>query len=252
MWKSFLYSGEFSPDCVCSFMPLDLDFFNMTGGQETQETAILVGLRKAMMSADAMRGLLLHWQHWELDIYTINQKLNQSFFLASVSVLALVDIIGINQRYLDHSDYVKSKTKESTHTPRPVDQQILQDKTAGYRVMDLTMDPYSNAMPSYFHHMVGGYHPAKLRRYQDLIDRCLEPERGMLQSILQTFTGDPNDSNFVSSMNQLKVYNMLNTKYFILGERGKEMPLINNAANGSAWIVSNIHWVNSGTKKLPH
>ncbi|MBK7232209.1 MAG: YfhO family protein [Saprospiraceae bacterium] len=250
LWRSFLYSGGILSGLCLFFYAIGPGFFNMTGGQETQETAILVGLRKAMMTSDAMRGLLFTLVTLGIGYLYSKSKIKPVVFLASVSVLALVDIIGINQRYLDHSDYVKSKAKESTHTPRPVDQQILQDKSPGYRVMDLTMDPYSNAMPSYYHHMVGGYHPAKLRRYQDLIDRCLEPERGMLQSILQTFTGDPNDSNFVSSMNQLKVYNMLNTKYFILGERGKEMPLMNNAANGSAWIVSNIHWVNSGDEEI--
>ncbi|MBK9270416.1 MAG: YfhO family protein [Saprospiraceae bacterium] len=248
--KSLLYSTGILSAFCSFFWILGPGFFDMSGGLETQETAILVGLRKAMMSADAMRGLIFVLIAAAILYFYDRSKIKPIVFLMSIGILSLFDILSINQRYLSHSDFVKASAKSSVHNPRPVDQQIMQDQTKGYRVMDLTNDPYNNAMPSYFHHMVGGYHPAKLRRYQDLIDRCLDEESKMLQSVLQNFNGDPNDSNFVKGMNQLQVYNMLNTKYFILGERGKEIVLPNSAANGSAWFASNIHWVNTADEEI--
>jgi hypothetical protein len=145
---------------------------------------------------------------------------------------------------------VKQNIKSTVFEPREVDKQILTDKTLGYRVWDNSVDTYNNSFPSYFHHTIGGYHPAKLRRYQDLIDRCIDVERNKMQTILQTFNGNISDSNFVSSMNQLQVLNMLNTKYMIFGEKGKEVVLPNPASNGAAWFVKNIEWVNNADEEI--
>ncbi len=214
--RGILYSGGILAGICLFFWMLGPGFFDMTRGQQTEETAILVGLRKAMMSSDSMRGLVLVLLAAAATWLYQKNTLKPGIFLAAAGVLILFDLFTINQRYIDHSDFVKPSAKSATHAPRPVDSQIMEDKAPGYRVLDNTIDAYNNSMPSYFHHMVGGYHPGKLRRYQDLIDRCIDPERSKLGSILQSFTGNPADSAFVSAMNSLQVINMLNTKYLIL------------------------------------
>ncbi len=250
LFNGILYSGGILAGICLFFWMLGPGFFDMTRGQQTEETAILVGLRKAMMTSDAMRGLVLVLLAAAATWLFQKNTLKPGLFLSVSAVLILFDLFTINQRYIDHSDFVKPSAKSATHAPRPVDTQIMEDKTLGYRVFDNTIDPYNNSMPSYFHHMVGGYHPAKLRRYQDLIDRCIDTERAKLGNILQTFNGNPSDSAFVSAMGSLQVINMLNTKYFILGERGKEVVLPNAAANGAAWFVSAIHPVNNADEEI--
>lgn len=248
--KPLIYtSGILSGICLF-FWIMGPGFFDMTGGKDTQDTAILVGLRKAMMSSDSMRGLVIILISAGITYFFIKDKLKSNYYVAAIAILAIIDIFTINQRYLSHSDFIKKSSLANAHTPRQVDQQILDDKSLGYRVMDLTIDAYNSAMPSYFHRMVGGYHPAKLRRFQDLIDHCLDLEKNKLQSVLQQFNGNPADSNFIAGMNQLFVYNMLNTKYLILGEPGKELALLNPAANGTAWFVNNIQWVQSADEEI--
>jgi len=203
-----------------------------------------------MMTGDALRALVLIILAGGAVYFYNIQKINKYVFVAIIAAISLFDLFSINSRYITQGDFVKQNIKSSIFEPREVDKQILADKNPGYRVLDNSIDTYNNSFPSYFHHTIGGYHPAKLRRYQDLIDRCIDEERNKMQSILQTFNGNISDSNFISNMNQLQVLNMLNTKYLIYGEKGKEVVLPNPSANGAAWFVKNIEWVDNADEEI--
>ena len=138
--------------------------------------------------------------------------------LAIVGVLAVFDVWGVSQRYLGKGDFAVPARANASLDPRPVDEQILQDPDPHYRVHDVTVDVFNDAAPAKFHHIVGGYHAAKLRRYQDLIDRYI-------------------------AAGSMPVLNMLNTRYIITGQRGAEQVQRNPAALGNAWFVSDVREV---------
>ncbi len=248
--NALIYSaGTLTSICVF-FWIIGPGFFDMTGRAKPEEAKILISLREAMMTGDALRGLILVILASGLIWFFNQQKLNSTILLTGLGALMLFDTFTINSRYITHSDFVSQATSNSVFQKRKVDEQILADQSIGYRVYDATIDSYNNSFSSYYHHTIGGYHPAKLRRYQDIIEHCLDPEMKKLNSILQTFNGNPTDSSFIQGMNQLNVLNMLNTKYFILGEPGKEVALPNSAANGSAWFVSNAQFVNTADEEI--
>ncbi len=225
-------------------------FFDMSKGATGEEAKIIISLREAMMTGDALRGLFILLIGSGM-IYLHNLgKLKSNLFLGSFGLIMLFDLFSINSRYISHGDFMSDNSSNAIFQPRKVDEQILADKSLGFRVFDATIDTYNSSTSSYFHRTIGGYHPAKLRRYQDLIEHCLDSEQNQLGKILQGFNGNPNDSLFVQSMSALHVLNMLNTKYFILGERGKEIALPNYSANGPAWFVSNIKWCETPDEEI--
>ncbi|MBK6824570.1 MAG: YfhO family protein [Saprospiraceae bacterium] len=248
--KSLYYTtGILSVFCIF-FWLMGPGSFDLSKGQTGEEIKIIVQLREAMMTGDALRALVLIILAGGAVYFYNIQKINKYVFVAIIAAISLFDLFSINSRYITQGDFVKQNIKSSIFEPREVDKQILADKNPGYRVLDNSIDTYNNSFPSYFHHTIGGYHPAKLRRYQDLIDRCIDEERNKMQSILQTFNGNISDSNFISNMNQLQVLNMLNTKYLIFGEKGKEVVLPNPSANGAAWFVKNIEWVDNADEEI--
>jgi hypothetical protein len=145
-----------------------------------------------------------------------------------LGVAIFIDIFGVSHRYI-YADKFTEISEEVT-TPRPVDSQILADKDPFYRVQDFTIDSYNDAQPSYFHKMIGGYHPAKLEIYQDLIERQMTPG---------------------SAHNNGAVYNMLNTKYFIVpSQDGSQQVVPNTEACGNAWFVPNIKTVATADEEM--
>jgi hypothetical protein len=133
----------------------------------------------------------------------------------------------MSQNYLNDSNYVDASEYDTMFEPRDVDKAIMRDPDPYYRVLDLTRDTYNDAVQAYFHKCVGGYHPAKMEIYQDLIDRHMS--RG--------FNGE--------------VLNMLNTKYIIAGRKGGAPQVMPNpAACGNAWFVNEIKWANTADEEM--
>jgi len=134
-----------------------------------------------------------------------------------LALLVTADMVPVNLRYLRRDKFVEER--HNTIRPTEADKQILADKELGFRVLNMTVSPFNDATTSYFHRSVGGYHGAKLRRYQDLIERYL----GKMD---------------------VGVYNMLNTKYVIVqGEDGTPEAQLNPGANGAAWFVDSVRLV---------
>ena len=179
-------------------------------------------VRGAMVSSDAMRSLLfLALGCAVLVAYRMN-KINPMVTSLALAAVVLIDMGTVNKRYVDSETFVPAEEVQVArgYAPRPVDTKILQDKQLSYRVLDL--QHFGDAMPSYFHKTVGGYHAAKLTRYNDLINRQL-------------------------AQNNQRVVDMLNTKYIITDDNNYQL---NPGALGNAWFVDSIAWVKGADQEM--
>lgn len=182
--------------------------------------------RAGMLRADAVRSLLFILVAFGLVWGYVQQKLSKTVVLAIFAVVLLVDNWGVAKRYLNNDNF--SEKSESKHQPTQADLDILRDTDPNYRVYNVTGDRFNDAMTSYYHKSVGGYHAAKLIRYQDLIENQI-------------------------GKGNMAVLNMLNTKYFIVpGQQQGGSPIAqrNPGALGNAWFVSNIQWAENADAEM--
>ena len=151
---------------------------------------------------------------------------------AAMAVLILFDLGGTGKRYLNSSHFVSRKDFSSQFAARPVDRMILEDRTPDYRVLDLSVNTFNDSHTSYWHKSVGGYSPAKMQRYQDLIEHHLT---GEINSIIRTVNSSATIQDVEASLPDIPVLSMLNDKYIIVG--GEYPPVRNRQAFGNCWIV---------------
>ncbi|WP_161888973.1 YfhO family protein [Pontibacter russatus] len=178
--------------------------------------------RESMMRSDAFRSLVFIVLAAGLLYLYLKNKLSANVAIAGVGLLVLADLWAVDKRYLNSNDFQRNVV--ATHfQPTPADQAILQDKDLSYRVIYLP-NPFNDARTSYFHKSIGGYHGAKLRRYQDVIDRHI-------------------------AQNNLEVYRMLNTRYAITGDPKQPVQRVPGAL-GNAWFVEEVKPVQSPDEEL--
>lgn len=210
--------------------------------------ANLSEMRGVLVSADALRsfiiiciGCALLWLHSA-------GKLRQSLTVAGITVLCLVDMWSVNKRYLHDEQFVPRSIQTETFSKTKTDELILQDKSPDYRVLNFATDAFNENNTSYWHKNIGGYHAAKLRRYQELIERHISPE---MQAAYQAIAAAGGEMDSVDA-SKFRVLNMLNTKYFILpaGQQGQTVPVLNPYANGNAWFVKNVQYVNNANEEI--
>jgi len=161
-----------------------------------------------------------------------------------LGILMLFDLVPIAKRYLNDDNFQRPRRLETLITPSKADNFILQDKS-DYRVLDGTVNIFNDASPSYFHKNIGGYHAAKLRRYQEMINMHIEKEVGKL---FATFGRATSPEIINNTMDSLGVLNMLNMKYLIYNKEAA--PIINPHANGNAWFVSNIRIADNANDEM--
>lgn len=202
--------------------------------------------RKSLLQSDSFRSLLFILATAATIWFFTKNKLSTTTTACILGGLILFDFGGIATRYVHKDDFITKSKKEQTEKPRAVDNQISADKSQ-YRVLDLTVNTFNSSFVSFFHNHIGGYHPAKLQRYQDIIDHHIDPEMNQLNAALQSATSD---SMVMTSFSSLSVLNMLNTKYFILGQPGKEIAVPNSYAFGNAWLVQNLKYVNTPDEEI--
>ncbi len=180
-------------------------------------------------------------------IYRI-KKINAVTAVSIIAVVCLVDMWQVNKRYLNDDMFVSNTLRTAPIEPTETDRQILQDKTLDYRVLNLASNTFNENETSYFHKSIGGYHAAKLRRYQELIEAHISKEMQQGFSAIANAQGDMTQVNGDSLM---PVLNMLNTRYFILPlQEGKTMPLQNPYTMGNAWFVNEVQYVDNANKEL--
>jgi MFS family permease len=176
--------------------------------------------RKAMLIGDLWRTLFFVVATFGVLALWYFRKLKWAAVVAILAVLTYCDMWTVNKRYLNDRDFVTQRVNQSHFKKTPADIAILADTDPNFRVMNFTVSPFNDASTSYFHKSIGGYHGAKMKRYQELIDFHL------------------------SKMN-MNVYNMLNTKYFIVEnpQGGQPMAQANPDALGNAWFIQKLHTV---------
>lgn len=206
----------------------------------------LIEDRKALLQRDAFRSFFLIAACFGLLWLMHKGKIKTSLAAIALSAFVLYDFGSIATRYVHKEDFVSKSKRDATQKPRAVDHQIMQDPSP-HRVLDLTVNTFNSSVPSFFHNHIGGYHPAKLQRYQDIIDHHLDTEIQQFTTSLQVAN---TDSAINTALGTLQVMNMLNTKYFILGQAGKEVALPNQNAFGPAWFIQNLHWVTSPDEEI--
>jgi hypothetical protein len=200
----------------------------------SQMTDIIENVRMSIFRSDAWRSLIIICAGTALILLYCRKKLNLKLFFISIIALTLVDMWTVNKRYLSAEDFKPRKIQVTDIVPQtPVDKEILKD-TTHYRVYNLTVSPFNDGSTSFYHKSVGGYHGAKLRRYQDMIEHYL----GRIT---------PQNAEQLLGTKYFDALNMLNTKYIIMP--GPTL-LRNPNALGNAWFVDDIKWVNSADEEI--
>lgn len=205
-------------------------------------------MRQAIFTDDCWRSFfIIVIGTFLLLLYRAN-KLKKSVFVGLVIVLCLVDMWQVNKRYLNDGMFVEKSVRDNPIEMTPTDQQILQTKELDYRVLNLATSTFNENETSYFHKSIGGYHPAKLRRYQEMIETYIAPEMEKLMKSIFEAQGDMTKLNGDSIS---PVLNMLNTKFFIMPlQGGQTVPLKNPYAFGNAWFVDKVTYVNNANEEL--
>ena len=176
------------------------------------------------------------------------RKLKAVYAICGIAVLCLVDMWQVNKRYLNDDMFVESSVRDTPPAMTATDRQILQDKALDYRVLNLASNTFNENETSYYHKSIGGYHAAKLRRYQEMIEAYISPE---MQSLMSAVVKAGGDMTKVNGDSIYPVLNMLNTKYFILPlQNNQTVPLQNPYTFGNAWLVDKITYVDNANAEL--
>jgi hypothetical protein len=197
--------------------------------------------RQHLLRADAFRsflfiavgaGTILAWH---------SGKIRKNYVYVILGVLILADLWLVDKRFVNNDNFGTKKESANVNTPTPADQEILKDRDISYRVLPI-QNPWQDSRASYFHKNVGGYHPAKLRRYQEMIDHHLDPEiQLMVEELNKKHSPD-------SVFRLLTAINMLNTKYFIYDLNAQ--PLRNTSAWGNAWFATDYKIVANADEEI--
>ena len=246
MYYFYISFGLTAGLCLLFYIIPDVFFNFLSQGEAAQFAQLSTGkdgaiyqalatelekVRMAIFQKDAIRSFLFITIAAIILLININGKLKNNAAFAILAALVIFDMFPINKRYLNNDNFIDKRRAEKPFVMSDIDKQILQDKELNYRVMDLTKNTFNDASTSYYHKSIGGYHGAKLRRYQDVIDHYL-------------------GGNKVGSNGFWNVLNMLNTKYLIYPQGNKPAANINPDAFGNAWIVSDIKWVATPNEEI--
>ena len=208
-------------------------------------------MREAIVASDAWRSFFIIVIGCVLLFLYQQQKLKASLMVAGVTLLCLADMWTVNKRYLNDDLFVPKSQRTEAFVKTQADEIILQDTAQNYRVLNFVGFPgntFNENNTAYWHKSVGGYHAAKLRRYQEMIDHHIIPEMEATYREVAQASGrmDSVDAS------KFRVLNMLNTKYFIFpaGKDGQPVPVVNPYAYGNAWFVDRVQYVKDANEEI--
>lgn len=208
-------------------------------------------MREAIVASDAWRSFFIIVIGCVLLFLYQQQKLKASLMVAGVTLLCLADMWTVNKRYLNDGLFVPKSQRTEAFVKTQADEIILQDTAQNYRVLNFVGFPgntFNENNTAYWHKSVGGYHAAKLRRYQEMIDHHIMPEMEATYREVAQASGrmDSVDAS------KFRVLNMLNTKYFIFpaGKDGQPVPVVNPYAYGNAWFVDRVQYVKDANEEI--
>jgi len=225
-------AGSFSGSTDAQYMQM---------GWPKQLIDALISDRESALRIDAFRTFIFVtlaaaglWAWW-------NKKIKGQYAIVLWVVLIIGDMWPVNKRYFNNDHFTSSREIAVPFQKMPVDKEILNDTDPYYRVLNL-QNPFADARTSYFHKSIGGYHGAKMKRYNELISYAIQPE-------MQTLIGGFKRPESIDSvMNTLPVINMLNTKYLVYDLN--KAPLSNTHALGNAWLVKEVKLVNKADEEV--
>ena len=253
--KEFMKAGYIAYGVTAGFCLLCVLIPGMAGtftgasdaGMNEMIVEALAADRQTLMVKDALRSLILISCIFLMLIWAFRtpkqdavgkdgsfvRKGRMSIVAVAVVFLVWIDLVSVGKRYLNKSHFITPKDFTAHYEPRPVDEIIHQDTDLDYRVLDLSVNTFNDAIQSYHHKCIGGYSPVKLQRYQDLIDRYITDE---IRDIYGAVSGAATVQEVEEALPETKVVSMLNGKYIILD--GNISPVVNPYAYGNCWFVS--------------
>ena len=205
-------------------------------------------VRRAMFTSDCWRSFWIIVVGTLLLLLYRMKKLQMEYMVGALFVLCLLDLWMVDKRYLNDGMFVERSQRDAPQPLTPTDEQILKDKSLDYRVLNLASNTFNENETSYYHKSIGGYHAAKLRRYQEMIDAYIMPEMGKMMEAIADAQGDMTQ---VAGDSIYPVLNMLNTKYVIMPlQGGQTVPLQNPYAYGNAWFVDKLSFVDNANQEI--
>ena len=188
--------------------------------------------RASLLTKDALRSLTFITCAFVLILWAVKTPKRMSIAGVAIILLVLLDLAPVGKRFLNASHFVTPKDFTAHYEPRPVDEIIHMDADPHYRVLDISVNTFNDAIQSYHHKCIGGYSPVKLQRYQDLIERYITDE---IYDVYDAVKGAATIQDIEQNLGELKVVSMLNGKYIIIG--GEYSPVQNPYAYGNCWFV---------------
>ena len=208
----------------------------------------LTEMRQAVFTADSWRSFYIILAGTGVLLAFIYGKLKKEYAIGIIVVLCLVDLWTVNKRYLNDEMFVPKSEREAPQQKTQTDELILRDQNLDYRVLNLASNTFNENETSYYHKSVGGYHAAKLRRYQEMIEAYINPE---MQALFKGISEAGGDMTQLNGDSICPVLNMLNTRYFILPlQDGQTVPIQNPYAYGNAWFVDKLNYVNNANEEI--
>ncbi len=201
--------------------------------------------RISIFKADAIRsfffillGGLVLW------LYSM-KKMGWKILVSVLAILFLIDMATVCYRYLNNENFVRKSKVIKPYQASAADKEIFKDTNPDFRVLNIAVNTFNDASTSYFHKSIGGYHGAKLGRYQELIEHQINPEK---EKLVNTITNNPTLLSINNTLSKLPVLNMLNAKYIIYDPA--RTALINNSALGNVWFVENYKIVENADEEI--
>ena len=240
-----LAPGFFFPSYVSSMEMQALQ--GIPADQLAPLLANLEEIRQSIFTSDAWRsffvimiGTAVLW------LYGMG-KLKAKVTILALAVLCLADMWSVNKRYLYDDQFVEKVQQDNSFKPTETDKTILADKTLDFRVLNLAGNTFNENTTSYWHKSIGGYHAAKLRRYQEMIEEHISTE---MNGVFKAVSEAGGDMQKVAPSG-FPVLNMLNTRYFIFPlQGGKTVPIRNPHTLGNAWFVNEVQYVDNANEEI--
>lgn len=210
--------------------------------------ANLTTVREYIFTSDALRSFIIIAIGMALLLLFYLKKLNAKFTVVCIALLCLVDMWQVDKRYLNDAMFVEKSVRDTPQPMTETDKLILRDKGLDYRVLNLASNTFNENETSYYHKSIGGYHAAKLRRYQEMIDAYIVPE---MQKMMPAIAKAEGDMTKVNGDSIFPVLDMLNAKYFIFPlQNNRTVPLQNPYVNGNAWFVDKVYYAANANEEI--
>ncbi len=201
--------------------------------------------RKTMLRSDSFRSFIYILLAAATLWFYLKDKIRKNHVVIFIGLLVLIDLWTVDRRYLNNDNFERERIIEKPYQASKADEYILKDNDPDFRVLNLSVSTFQDASTSYFHNSLGGYHGAKMQRYQEMIEYHLQNE---MQQLINVLNEKKNLIDIYNSFRDLEVINMLNTKYIIYNRNAP--PLINMHAFGNSWFVDSLSIVDNANEEI--